>query len=198
MAGKCLCMDVGGSSIKYALIDETLSLTEQGKVPTPYGSLEEYLSALESIWKPFSGQAEGIAMSVPGIIDSENGVCVTAGALDGFAHGVELVRELEARCGVPVTIMNDAKCAALAEAAWGALSDCRDGIVLVLGAGVLLVARKPGFYKKLNFTVVPPEEAPQIFDCLGCPQFQTECFPEIMKYEIPAEGPVLREAGAGK
>ncbi|MGN1413436.1 MAG: GNAT family N-acetyltransferase [Anaerovoracaceae bacterium] len=60
---------------------------------------------------------------------------------------------------------------------------------------LLLVARKPGFYKKLNFTVVPPEEAPQIFDCLGCPQFQTECFPEIMKYEIPAEGPVLREAG---
>ena len=59
---------------------------------------------------------------------------------------------------------------------------------------LLLVARKPGFYKKLNFTVVPPEEAPQIFDCLGCPQFQTECFPEIMKYEIPAEGPVLREA----
>ena len=25
---------------------------------------------------------------------------------------------------------------------------------------LLLVARKPGFYKKLNFTVVPPEEAP--------------------------------------
>ena len=60
---------------------------------------------------------------------------------------------------------------------------------------LLLVARKPGFYKKLNFTVVPPEESPKIFDCLGCPQFQTECFPEIMKYEIPAEGPVLREAG---
>ena len=63
---------------------------------------------------------------------------------------------------------------------------------------LLLVARKPGFYKKLNFTVVPPEEAPQIFDCLGCPQFQTECFPEIMKYEIPTEGPVLREAETGK
>ena len=136
MAGKCLCMDVGGSSIEYALIDETLSLTDQGKVPTPYGSLEEYLSALEGIWKQFCGQAEGIALSVPGVIDSENGVCVTAGALDRFAHGLELVRELETRCGVPVTIMNDAKCAALAEAAWGALSDCRDGIVLVLGTGI--------------------------------------------------------------
>ncbi len=63
---------------------------------------------------------------------------------------------------------------------------------------LLLVARKPGFYKKLNFTVVPPEEAPKIFDCLGCPQFQVDCFPEIMNYEIPAEGPVLREEGAGK
>lgn len=59
---------------------------------------------------------------------------------------------------------------------------------------LLLVARKPGFYKKLNFTVVSPEEAPQIFDCLDCPQYQKECFPEIMKYEIPQEGPVLKES----
>ena len=58
---------------------------------------------------------------------------------------------------------------------------------------LMLVARKPGFYRKLNFTAVPPEEAPEIFDCLGCPQYQVDCFPEIMKYEIPAEGPVLRE-----
>ena len=43
---------------------------------------------------------------------------------------------MERLCGVPVAIMNDAKSAALAEAAWGALKDCRDGVVLVLGTGV--------------------------------------------------------------
>lgn len=59
------------------------------------------------------------------------------------------------------------------------------------GRELILMARKPGFYEKLNFQVVKPEDAPPIFDCLGCPQYGVDCFPEIMKYEIPAEGPVL-------
>ncbi len=61
-----------------------------------------------------------------------------------------------------------------------------------LGAAeVILVGRSPGFYEKLGFETVEPEKAPKIFDCLGCPQFKVDCFPEIMKYEIPEEGPVL-------
>ena len=37
---------------------------------------------------------------------------------------------------VPVSVMNDAKSAAMAEARWGALADCKDGIVIVLGTGI--------------------------------------------------------------
>ena len=55
------------------------------------------------------------------------------------------------------------------------------------GEELLLMARKPEFYKKLNFTVVKPEAAPPIFDCLGCPQYGKDCFPEIMKYTLPRE-----------
>lgn len=131
----CLCIDVGGSFIKYALADEQRALTEHGRLATPYDGVEAYLQALTSIYRKFAGRVYGIALSVPGIIDSEKGVCRTAGALR-YADGLELVRELEQRCGVPAAIMNDAKCAALAEATWGALADCRDGIVIVLGTGI--------------------------------------------------------------
>ena len=36
MAGICLTMDVGGSSIKYALAGPNRHLTEHGKVKTPH------------------------------------------------------------------------------------------------------------------------------------------------------------------
>lgn len=131
----CLCIDVGGSFIKYALADEQRALTEHGKIPTPYDGVEAYLQALERIYRQFAGRVCGIALAVPGIIDSAKGVCLTAGSLR-YADGLALAPELEQRCGVPVSIMNDAKCAALAEATWGALADCRDGIVIVLGTGI--------------------------------------------------------------
>lgn len=135
MAKTCLCMDVGGSSIKYAKVDEKRTLMDYGKVPTPLEGTDAYLSQLHEIYQKFEGQVEGISMSVPGIIDSTNGICMTAGHLR-FADGLHLVEEMERRCKIPVAIMNDAKSAALAEAAWGALKDCKDGVVLVLGTGV--------------------------------------------------------------
>ena len=135
MAGICLTMDVGGSSIKYALIDADRNLTEHGKVPTPHRSRSAHLDALAGIYQQFRGRVEGIALSYPGIIDSEAGLCKTTGALE-LGLDFPLVQELEARCGVPVTVMNDAKAAALAEASWGALADCADGIVIVLGTGI--------------------------------------------------------------
>ena len=73
MAGICLTMDVGGSSIKYALIDADRNLTEHGKVPTPHRSRSAHLDALAGIYQQFRGRVEGIALSYPGIIDSEAG-----------------------------------------------------------------------------------------------------------------------------
>lgn len=135
MEESCLCIDVGGSSIKYAILDNTKNLSEYGKIPTPYDGVEAYLSCLTNIYKKFEGRVGGISLSVPGIIDSGNGICIMAGSLT-YANGLHLVKELQERCDTPVFIMNDAKCAALAEASWGALSDVNDGVVIVFGTGV--------------------------------------------------------------
>ena len=132
---RCLCIDVGGSAIKYGIIDRDLNLTDKGEAPTPYEGVEAYLRALENLYRSVEGRVQGIAMSVPGVIDSENGVCISGGNLR-YIQNFNLAGEMTRRLGVPVTIMNDAKSAAMAEAKWGALSDCRDGIVIVLGTGI--------------------------------------------------------------
>ena len=77
----CLCIDVGGSSIKYARIDSEKNMMDQGKIPTPYEGISAYLDCLEGIYRRFQGKVMGISLSVPGIIDSQKGVCITAGNL---------------------------------------------------------------------------------------------------------------------
>ena len=132
---KCLCIDVGGTAIKYGLIDAEVNLTDKGEVPTPYDGVEAYLDVLERLYRGVEDKVQGIAMSVPGVIDSENGICVSGGNLR-FIENFDLAGELGRRVKVPVTVMNDAKSAAMAEARWGALADCRDGVVIVLGTGI--------------------------------------------------------------
>lgn len=49
---------------------------------------------------------------------------------------------------------------------------------------IVLVARVPGFYKKLGFKTVANEDSPVHFDCLGCPQNGRDCFPEVMVLDL--------------
>lgn len=69
------------------------------------------------------------------MIDSDRGVMHTGGSLD-FIENLDIVSLLEERCHVPVTIENDAKCAALAELWKGTLSDCQNAITMVFGTAV--------------------------------------------------------------
>ena len=79
--------------------------------------------------------AEGIAISMPGLIDTYKGVCISSGALD-FCNGHCITEELQKICGVPVTVENDANCAALAEVKSGSLVDVKNAFVLVFGTAV--------------------------------------------------------------
>lgn len=129
-----LVLDIGGSAIKYACgnLDGTLSM--QQEVPTPYGSLEELIDCIDCLKKKIDN-AKGIAISMPGVIDTKNGIAFTGGALQ-YIKDTLLVELLEKKCGVPVTIGNDAKCAGLAELGFGALKGVQEGLVLVLGTGI--------------------------------------------------------------
>ncbi len=48
------------------------------------------------------------------------------------------------------------------------------------GNKIYLVAKVPGFFKKLGFDAIDFEDVPLLFDCRSCPQFQKTCFPNVM------------------
>ncbi len=127
---KILAVDIGGTFIKYAFMKENCTMLSKGKVRTP-GTREELVETIGEIYDSFL-DIEGIAVSMPGIIDSENGYCVMGGALR-YNDDFYFRNRLYQRCPVKIYIENDAKCAAMAEAAIGSLSDVEDGFVLIFG-----------------------------------------------------------------
>ena len=130
---KILSVDVGGTYIKFAVMNEEAKIFQRGKIPTPKKSYEKFLQTVFEIFH--ENQAEGICLSMPGIIDAEKGLCITSGAL-GYNDGKFIAAEISKLCGVKVAIENDANCAALAEAKIGSLADVEDGFVMVFGTAV--------------------------------------------------------------
>ena len=130
-----LVIDIGGSSIKYALMSNNAELIEKGKVPTPLDNIENFIETIGKIYDLYSDKIEGIAISMPGRLDTKRGYAFSGGSLE-YNREKEIVKLLKERCNTEIRIENDGKCAALAEVWKGSLSDCNDAIVIVLGTGV--------------------------------------------------------------
>ncbi len=117
-----LLIDIGGTYIKYSLADEQARKISGGKVPTPLTNIDDLLAVIEGFAAPLQGQFVGCAISMPGRIDTRNGIAHTGGMLSAFMWEQPFAAQVEARLGVPVTIANDGKCAAAAEGWTGALA----------------------------------------------------------------------------
>lgn len=55
------------------------------------------------------------------------------------------------------------------------------------GESLYLVARAPEFFRRSGFVEVAKEDAPNFFECLTCPQYGVNCFPEVMVLRIAEE-----------
>lgn len=130
-----LVLDIGGSSIKYAQLDEQLRFSKRGEVPTPMDSMEQFVDTIASLYETCKDEVEGIAISMPGCIDPKRGFNYHGGALT-YIRDMETVAILQERIPCPITIGNDAKCAANAEVGYGNLKGIQDGVVIILGTGI--------------------------------------------------------------
>ncbi len=129
-----LVIDVGGTAIKYARMNEQAKILSKGEIATPHTSLDDFVDAIANLYKQ-NNDVDGIAMSAPGRIDAETGYMYTGGAIE-FNREVAMSDLIRAKVGVEVTIDNDAKCAANAEVWKGSLKDVKCGMVLTIGTGI--------------------------------------------------------------
>ncbi|MGY4756427.1 ROK family protein [Lactococcus lactis subsp. lactis] len=130
-----LTIDIGGTSIKYARFADG-KLGEEGAFGTP-DNLDQFYQSLTAVVEQFKENSDvcGVAISSPGAVNKATGVIEGASALP-YIHDFDIHAELEKRFGLPVSIENDANCAALAEVKFGAAKGLSDVLLLVFGTGV--------------------------------------------------------------
>lgn len=133
---RLMVFDIGGTSIKYSVMDETFKTDRAGSVRTPQASLNDLVGTLASIYAQNKDGTDGIAISMPGFIDSENGVLRYSAAMRN-SRNIPVARIVSEACGgCPVVIENDAKAATAAELHAGSLRGCRNAAVFVIGTGL--------------------------------------------------------------
>ena len=132
---KYLTFDIGGTNLKYALIDEKGQILEKDRIKTSAEDLDSFMQSVYQVADQYQGQFDGIAVCAPGKIDTENKVIYFGGALE-FLDGLNLQKTLGDKYSVPISVENDGKAAALSEQWLGELRGVDTGVAITLGTGV--------------------------------------------------------------
>lgn len=128
-------IDVGGSGIKGAPIDlSTGALTqERFRIPTPQPATPKAVADVVAEIVDHFGEEEGpIGATFPARV--KDGVTLTASNVDDEWIGTDAAALFEDRTGRPVTVLNDADAAGVAEVRYGA-GKGRRGLVMMLTFG---------------------------------------------------------------
>ena len=169
-----LAIDIGGTFIKFGLVDDDFKISNQSKVSTPT-TLDGFWLTLEHIVSSHKDIISGIAIACPGEINSKRGF-IFKGGLIPYLTAIPLGSRLTKTFQLPVKVINDADAAALAEARYGSLQDLDCGAALVLGTGVGLgLVSQEDLLSSLSVTQYLRVPSPQSMSQTSLP-FQWELF----------------------
>ncbi len=127
-----LTIDIGGSSVKYAVFNQNAEIQKQAsfEVPATYNQMKaEIIKLYNSI-----DDCAGIGISSPGAIDPVTGNGSGISAIDYIPSGGNLMVELEQELNTTVAIDNDANCAAMSNVYFD--NNLKSVAYIVLGSGV--------------------------------------------------------------
>ncbi|MBB5790047.1 ROK family protein [Jiangella mangrovi] len=137
MREQVLGIDVGGTTVKWAVLDaRTATVVVRGSIPTaddPHTVAAELAAVAETA---AGGDTAAIGVGVPGHVDRRTGIVRFVPNLRGDWPGFPLAATLRASTGRPVTVLNDARAFCLAEWVLGAARGHDDALFLTLGTGV--------------------------------------------------------------
>jgi glucokinase len=146
VTGAVVAVDVGGTSIKGALIDASGAAQRESVVPTPVADgADAVVSAIRSTVRELAAAADsaaGVGVVVPGDVDADAGVARFSANL-GW-RDVPLRALLREDLGLPTVLDHDVRAAGLAERTIGLARGCDDCLVAVIGTGIAGVITSAG------------------------------------------------------
>ena len=134
-------IDVGGTNVKIALVDDKGSILYSNSVPTRAEMGYEYtVNNIKQAIRDLMSETkvtgiEGIGFDFPGQIDYKNGIVRLAPNIPGWVN-IPIAKIIEDEFKIPTRIDNDVHCAALGELNFGAGKGCENFICMTVGTGI--------------------------------------------------------------
>ena len=127
-----LSIDIGGTNVKYAELNNAGNIIEQGKIKTSHDK-EQFLKNIDQIVEKYvKKEIKRIAFCAPGKIAHTK---IHFGGALPFLDGIDFAVRYK-KYDIPVTVINDGKASVLAENWLGSLKDMQNCAAITLGTGV--------------------------------------------------------------
>lgn len=129
-------IDIGGTKIAGALVDESGRIVREARVPTPVTYGDNIIDAVVALVSELTEGAEaiGVGVAAAGFIDADQATIAYAPNI-GWRNE-PLKAKIEAKISLPVILENDANAAGWAEFKFGAGRATKNMIMLTIGTGV--------------------------------------------------------------
>lgn len=169
-------VDIGGTKIRMGVINAEGRILAERQVKTEF-PLYPYLERQVLQFLEEHPNASAIGIGTHGFVDPKAGSIVFAGDMLPGWTGTEVKSPLEKATGRPVEVENDANCAALAEAKFGAARGLGRVVCITLGTGLgggiiwdgkLLSGGTHGGAAELGHMILHPNGARCACGRLGC------------------------------
>ncbi|HEY9578166.1 MAG TPA: ROK family protein [Pseudobacillus sp.] len=132
-------IDIGGTSIKYGVVNWEGILISHDSIPTDAfkggkALMEKVFIICDKLMEQY--KLEGIAISSAGQIDNRNGIVVFATDNIPDYTGTPVAELVANHTGLPVTVENDVNCTALGDYWKGVAKGVNDFLCITIGTGI--------------------------------------------------------------
>ena len=136
-------IDVGGTNVKIALVDDKGKIIYSNSIPTraelgyefTVSNIKQAIHDLLKETKHIEKDIEGIGFGFPGQVDYKEGIVRNAPNIPGWVE-VPIAKIFESEFHIPTRVDNDVRCAALGELNYGAGKGCENLICITVGTGI--------------------------------------------------------------
>ena len=137
-----ICIDIGGTSIKYGVLSDEGEIFIDGTVSTKVTEKENFILSdvkklVRNILDEYRNyEIKGICVSTAGVVNPEKGEIAYAGPTIPKYTGTKIKKELEKEFSISCEVENDVNCAGLGEYWKGAGKGSKSMVCLTIGTGI--------------------------------------------------------------
>jgi len=132
-----LAIDIGGTEIKIGIVTEDGNIKNKKNYITRLEGVSLKYRVISILKENIASDIKGIAVSTAGQVDSNTGMIIEAvgESFKGW-KGTNVIDLINKEFNLPVSVENDANCAALAELKRGSAKGVKDFVLVTLGTGI--------------------------------------------------------------